>query len=158
MKKIASIVILAASLIMGLTSCLSTTSAASSASASSSSVNVRMYVNAPTNSNFLYTLAAELGFKTADSSYDGSVHLSYSNPGVPVVADIAVPITKYYGYCEAIKLAIQQDTGRKCSLSFNTNSDGSGHELDFSSPSAGLSSLLRMAVYNINTVYAVYRY
>ena len=109
--------------------------------------------NAPTDD--LYASATVLAYRAANSSYSGTVSISYS--GTPSASAIT-SVASYYGYCEGIKTAIAKGHGIPCSLTFNTQADGKGTALDFSSNQTIIKSLLMMAVYNYTSVYAIYKF
>lgn len=111
-----------------------------------------MYDNCPQDT---YALLAEIALKSSNSGYSGVTIYSFS--GTPSTSAIK-PVATYYGYCTAIKTAIEKGTGKACTLSFNTLSTGKGLSLDFSNPDAVIKSLLIMAVNNNKNVYALYKY
>lgn len=154
MKKLSVLAAFVIFAIVGLSSCLSSSFTSSGTSSSSSSrVSVNLYVNAPTDD--LYASATVLAYRAANSSYSGTVSISYS--GTPSASAIT-SVASYYGYCEGIKTAIAKGHGIPCSLTFNTQADGKGTVLDFSSNQTIIKSLLMMAVYNYTSVYAIYKF
>lgn len=159
MKKIPLIMIFSTILALTFTGCLSGAAGSNSGTDGTSSSNyttIKMYVNAPTSNDFIYTLLATTEYKNLDSSYDGTVTISYR--GTPTISSITAPITKYIAYCEGVRQAIQQDTGRKCTVTYNSSTDGSGYALDFSNTTVAVRSLLQVAVFGITSVHAKYQY
>ncbi|MFA6938251.1 MAG: hypothetical protein WCQ67_08470 [Treponema sp.] len=134
---------------LSLTSCLSTSSLTSS---STKTTTIKMYDNCPQDT---YALAAELALKVTNSSYTGTT--TYSFKGTPST-DAIKPVATYYGYCYGIKEAIAKGSGKTCTLSFNTKANGAGVKLDFSGTDEIITSLLKMAVNNYTSVYAIYKY
>ncbi len=110
-----------------------------------------MYVNAPDDLN---AKAAELALQVANPNYNGVSSFSYK--GTPTASNVG-PVLTYYGYCESIKIALTSAYGN-CKLSFNTQADGKGTVLDFSSTAASITSLMTMAVYGYTNVYAIYKF
>lgn len=134
---------------LSLTSCLSTSSLTSS---STKTTTIKMYDNCPQDT---YALAAELALRATNSSYTGTTTFSFT--GTPSTSAIK-PVTTYYGYCLGIKEAIAKGNGKSCTLSFNTNANGTGVTLDFSNSNAIINALLQIAVNNYTSVYAIYKY
>ena len=140
-----------ASLVLCLSGCISATRANGTTTVSSPSVTVKMYVNAPDDLN---AKAAELALQVANPNYNGVSSFSYK--GTPTASNVG-PVLTYCGYCESIKLALTTAYGN-CKLSFNTQADGKGTVLDFSSTAASITSLMTMAVYGYTNVYAIYKF
>ncbi len=157
MKKASLVVAAVVALVVGLSGCLSslsTTSGTGTSSASSSATStLNMYLNVPQDD--IYALAAEkLVIEGLDTTYNGKLTFTYT--GTLSVSQLG-NILKYAGYCEGIRKAIESGHNSKCTLTFNTKADGSGTALSLSESEA-LRTVLMMALYNYNSIYAIYRF
>ncbi len=158
MKKASLVVAAVVALVVGLSGCLSslaTTSGSGSSTSSSSSATstLNLYLNVPRDD--IYALAAEkLVIESLDTAYDGKLTFTYT--GTLSVSQLG-NILKYAGYCEGIKKAIESGHNTKCSLTYNTKADGSGTVLALSESEA-LRTVLMMALYNYNNIYAIYKF
>ena len=157
MKKASLVVAAVVALVVGLSGCLSslatTSGSGSSTSSSSATSTLNMYLNVPRDD--IYALAAEkLVIESLDTAYDGKLTFTYT--GTLSVSQLG-NILKYAGYCEGIRKAIESGHNTKCSLTFNTKADGSGTALSLSESEA-LRTVLMMALYNYNSIYAIYRF
>ena len=142
----ASLVLLSA---LSLTACLS--SGSSSTTKSNGPTTITMYDNAPSDSA---AQAALLLVRAANANYTSSTSFTYT--GTPDASSIK-PVLTYYATCEAIARGIKEVHGN-CTLSFNTQSNGSGQVLNFATTQDAIASLLLMSLYNYTSVYAIYTF
>ncbi|MCR5763408.1 MAG: hypothetical protein K6G00_08510 [Treponema sp.] len=113
---------------------------------------IYMYDNCPNETSAKIALSA---IKSSVKGYKGVT--KYNIADTPS-EDNMENVSTYYSYCRNIKTAITKGSKRLCNLTFNTEKDGSGISLDFSTDENRIESLMKMVAYGKTTVYAIYSY
>ncbi len=153
LSKILSVAALLVALTV-LTGCLSSAMGGSGSDTVDASkvTTVKMYVNIPTDQVGTEALAL---VKITNGSFSDPRTFTFT--GSPTT-EAAKEVTTYYTYCAAVNSALGKLAGTKSTLTFNTMKDGSGWNLNFSDTTSTLRSLLYIAAYDVDTVYALYSY
>ena len=126
--------------------------AAASVSAPAKNFSAELYDNCPKTT---YALTAELALKTTIRNYSGVTEVTFK--GYPDSKAVSKAL-EYFEFCKSISSAIRKGTESEVTLSFNTQTDKSGLELDFSSAAEAKKSLHELAESGETKVYAIYEY
>lgn len=111
---------------------------------------LKMYDNCP---ELTASLAAQVELKATMENYAGVTAAVCSVP--PSLEEMA-PVCEYFSFCEKIRKSLEDFSGKKYFLEFNSKSDKSGIPLDLSSSSAALQSAARLIQSDETEIYAFY--
>lgn len=112
--------------------------------------SLEMYDNCP---ELTASLAARVELRATVENYAGVTSAVLS---VPSSEKEMKPVCDYFSFCEKIRKSLEDFSGKKYSLSFNSKSDKSGISLELSSASEAVKSVARLIQSDENEIYAFY--